>query len=1518
MPITRTGKSSGDSCPDDQSEKPKREEDNDLANLIAHAVRSAVAAVMIEVNKSEPSDAKAVSIGIQVAGQLPPPPGGAFTGNGDTRTAAYFEFSVRSITTGLNSACQFFYLKRYIAIDVWTRMQIGQMADPRLSDYSILVEKMFFWLKQEYDTIAKKDALLRRWNEAKQEPHDGVDTYCMKLRQLSQERMLLGMPPTEFERLSKLRNGFYSDTRIQLWLSLQHSQTNYDSLEGMLLNYSANLPPQQNNFNSFGFAAPQVNLTERHAASRNLDQKTSFTTGCARCRDRSSLLHSVKHCTIERPTWWTNQTCGTCGRVHTDRNDCPYVERFDKRKCPRCQQSHSPAVCGLSHEKPCANNIRSWAPQPTSSTRTIPRSLTRLKITIKSTLLNLIAIVDSGTTDNLIDYETYLKIKEVMPKLHLRPVHQEIIVADGRSVNISGEIRIIAVFENGVETPLDILVVERLSQKFLLTEDYLRALGCIWVMTPTGDKFLLGDEARAFSHLIGQTNALQPHVGSDEKRKDCNCVQVIAADRALPINKESDFYSVNIPWSSSKRPNYNHEVATQRDHKEMSRLAPPEKQALDNVVQDLLKRKILKPTAKFDCRYFLPLRIVKAEGKSTPLRITVDAKHFNRFVDSGRNACKHMRATFLHWRQQQFFIATDLEKAFYAIHIGQSDSKFLSLIISGEYYQFARLPMGLSYSPKALETVLADIEDSGPTDDKTTDSAPIEAKTISKKIDEAMKLENITSIEDLPKLRQWVAPNNYKSSKFVDDLHYGGQTEMDCINSCIFGIQRLAKYGFYPKANKSFSNIHNIRWLQSNSGKMLGHNYDGEGDEITQQLNREQIPEVCTRSDAISLLSRFYDPYGLHIEVTMLLKDIQCEIFAHTDNWDSVVPAENMDSIRQFLELYGNKIYRTPRLIITSECIVFVDASARYWCVDIRDRNLTRIFASNGKLKPGTTIPRGELQAMYRGAVLMDKLKSELACHSIIYLSDSLITIQRLRRPALPQGLWESRRLETIRGIMKAQNAIGIHIETAYNLADQGTKQIQCQFSADQLLSYISQRRTSEDAKRYIEPVEKDEPEDKDVFYVNVATRSKLHEQRLAHEQDQIMNTLKDLLSSDSFRDRLKASQGLHKTREDPTTVVIQGVIHRITDVMVIDERSETLRQAIIPPEDSELEQEIISRAHNSCGHLDTARTVAVIRRNFYVKALRRKTYKYISDCPICIVNKTKRQWHAYASTVPWTRGLWRILGIDHAFLPVSQSNGESFQGYLSVTDYVSKFTVTIPSRTWTASEVVFGLRQTFGILGYPQIIMHDGATNFIAHEFQTFLNSHGIKSFQIAAYAAESAGFYERGHKTIKEMLRAKVIEQPVSSWPELLQEVTCQLNSIPYDVSAPELTPAMLNLGYEPRLPQSIGIPIDVDEYALPTADEIRRHRGENLNTYMAFWERRRSEIRQTLLKRGRPTKLEIGQEVMVYRPRRSALEPEWKYAGRVCNLDGNSSVIIRVPDGREITEHRVNVHPLSRPGV
>ena len=1466
---------------------------------------------------------------------LASPEKGEYKGSRDSRSAASFESICYSTCRGMPIEVVFAFLQRWTAPDVWERIELctldGVIA-PTRTHYEIAVKEGFTKLKKRYDTTHSVSRLLNAWSNLQQNTAERVEDYCHRVRQLVRERKLMGVEAAPIEMLTTLRRGV-TDPRLKLWLSLQ-SITDFDTLEDNLITY-ANDQIHGSFIENYGVVNSSLHSFQPPMMANAVSNvRRTYTTGCARCRSRDLPLHPIADCPVETPHWWNDQTCRKCGRVH----ESVHTHCEVKRECIRCHiTGHTPVVCGIG--KPSA--------VPQANIMADKSGLTSVTLTCGTQKIE--AVIDTGASQNFIagSLFTSLRNQRHSPIRDIRDFTGVAFQADKSPLPVSHEAMMHCTFPDGTTVEIPILIVETLHHSMLLSAETLRGLGAVWSFQKDKDHIVLG--STELQNRIAKSRGFTPMTdGKSRQAAYCNCLQVSHQPEIL---KPTPLYSTEekgnilhtslIPWKSTKRPMYNFHNVKRRD--ERLKLSEKQKIELKNMVSNLEKHGVLELVEHpdTDCRYYLPIRLVWTDSETTPLRLTLDAREFNEYVHRGVGACSHMSKCFLSWRAAERFVCTDLTKAFYSINIHHPERKWFSLYIQGNHYRFARLPMGLTYSPTCLEEVLKLIEsqyfpvkeahlnsshrfhtktDNG-TNHRAERTVPTEKVQFhtndSKEVPEiSSRLRSICDIAKLQHCPPQPEISEWHMQRFVDDVHYGGHDQDSCIRNSLYDVWKLSRNGFVFNSNKTFGNLENCPWVRKIDGKVLGHMWTTD-ENIVQifSLNPEMVPSSGTRSEIVSLLSsNWYDPYGLCAEVTSQIRLLQRMIIQQSDNWEGSVEVEALQYVKEFAQKFFSIPFKTPRFVDTTVLRCFCDASSTHWCVDLRDRFCNRVYCWSGFTQESNTIPRSELDALYRGVLLTRKLIPNLhhLPTEILFFTDSLITIQRLRKNNSKLDRYESRRLEVIRSVT-------VHfLPGRWNPADAPTRPYTARMDQELLLQFVTGHLSvMKHAESYAPPETPGGDEEEEI-----STKEAVEVMNLT--MSSIMNLT--MSSMEEFKEQIRTAQSRMKNPESMDSrffKLLNGLIYRCIEVGVEEDRPIQLKQLYIPEGESELIKKVINTTHIAYGH-STTKTLELVKRDFYWTGMRRDILRQIQHCMTCKQTKEGRVWRQWSSgvSIPWEGHLWRVIGIDFANLPRGKNFGA--QSYLSISDYCSKYTVCKAVPDQSALTTIGILDGVFSILGYPSTIICDCGSAFTSVEFKDYCTRFQIRIHFTAVYAPQFR-FFEIIHKTIKQIIKAEIAGRQTDNWVPILSKATNIYNNLPYDNNCADLTPALLNLGYRSHIPGYLATDVrieDIDELDLPglsnstgVVDSLLASRRTNLHRYTKFWERRRGEVKQRLLNRGpRDIQgLKEGDRVLIYRPSPNSLLTNWKDLGIVLNAD-TSEVRVLNPRKQEITyEHRINLLPV-----
>ena len=166
-------------------------------------------------------------------------------------------------------------------------------------------------------------------------------------------------------------------------------------------------------------------------------------------------------------------------------------------------------------------------------------------------------------------------------------------------------------------------------------------------------------------------------------------------------------------------------------------------------------------------------------------------------------------------------------------------------------------------------------------------------------------------------------------------------------------------------------------------------------------------------------------------------------------------------------------------------------------------------------------------------------------------------------------------------------------------------------------------------------------------------------------------------------------------------------------------------------------------------GQLGISRMKALARSFVWWPNLDRDIENLVKSCPEC---QSCRNVPGHTVSHPWVfpEGPWRRIHADFA-----EWGGKQ---YLLLIDAFSKWPEIHELGTHaTAMQTVEAMRRSFSFHGIPHRLVTDNGPQFIAHEFQEFVRTNGIKHQRTPPYHPASNGQAERLVQELKKSLKTK-----------------------------------------------------------------------------------------------------------------------------------------------------------------
>ncbi|XP_042858103.1 uncharacterized protein LOC122244300 [Penaeus japonicus] len=214
------------------------------------------------------------------------------------------------------------------------------------------------------------------------------------------------------------------------------------------------------------------------------------------------------------------------------------------------------------------------------------------------------------------------------------------------------------------------------------------------------------------------------------------------------------------------------------------------------------------------------------------------------------------------------------------------------------------------------------------------------------------------------------------------------------------------------------------------------------------------------------------------------------------------------------------------------------------------------------------------------------------------------------------------------------------------------------------------------------------------------------------------------------------------------------------------DEIWNNVHQIVVP---KSLRPDILSIAHDLCGHLGVTKTYHKVLAHFYWPRLKRDVVKHCRTCHICQVKgKPGTSVKPYPlQPIPVVEEPFSKIIIDCVGPLPKTKSGNQF--LLTIIDSATRYPEAVPLRRITSKNVVRALVKFFTQVGLPSSIQSDQGSNFTADLFQQVMCSLGIRQYKSTAFHPESQGIVERFHYTLKTMIKSFCLEVG-SEWDEVI----------------------------------------------------------------------------------------------------------------------------------------------------
>uniref|UniRef100_A0A8C5PDU0 Gypsy retrotransposon integrase-like protein 1 n=1 Tax=Leptobrachium leishanense TaxID=445787 RepID=A0A8C5PDU0_9ANUR len=223
-------------------------------------------------------------------------------------------------------------------------------------------------------------------------------------------------------------------------------------------------------------------------------------------------------------------------------------------------------------------------------------------------------------------------------------------------------------------------------------------------------------------------------------------------------------------------------------------------------------------------------------------------------------------------------------------------------------------------------------------------------------------------------------------------------------------------------------------------------------------------------------------------------------------------------------------------------------------------------------------------------------------------------------------------------------------------------------------------------------------------------------------------------------------------------------------------------RQLVVP---GKYRRDLLKIGHDIplAGHLGHRRTLHRLTQSFFWPGLSGDVRDYCRTCEVCQrVGKRGDTRKATLRPLPIVGEPFRRVAVDLIGpLVVPSTTGKKY--ILTVVDYATRYPEAVALRDIHAETVAGALLQIFSRVGFPQEILSDQGTQFMAEVTQQLWRLCGIKPLYSSPYHPQTNGLCKRFNGTLKQLLRTFTMSH--KDWESHLPHLLFAYREVPQEAT-------------------------------------------------------------------------------------------------------------------------------------
>ena len=205
----------------------------------------------------------------------------------------------------------------------------------------------------------------------------------------------------------------------------------------------------------------------------------------------------------------------------------------------------------------------------------------------------------------------------------------------------------------------------------------------------------------------------------------------------------------------------------------------------------------------------------------------------------------------------------------------------------------------------------------------------------------------------------------------------------------------------------------------------------------------------------------------------------------------------------------------------------------------------------------------------------------------------------------------------------------------------------------------------------------------------------------------------------------------------------------------------------------------ILDESHGGTlgGHFGEAKTLALVKANFFWPKLEKDIARFVKKCVVCMMAKTHGNNAGLYTPLPIPNMPWEEVSLDFVLgLPRTQRNKDSI---LVVVDRFSKMAHFVPcNKSNDASHITdLYFKEIVRLHGIPKTMVSDRDSKFLSHLWRTLWRKLGTSLLFSTSYYPQTDGKTEVTNRSLGNLLRSYVGKN-VKQWDLILPQIEFAYN--------------------------------------------------------------------------------------------------------------------------------------------